>query len=66
MSPDMRQRVVEYLLGELPPEESAEHFEADMVIDPALRAEVERLRPVVGRLEGSGEDAWSPLGAAAT
>lgn len=60
MIPDMRQSVVEYLLGELSPEQS-ETFEASLSIDPGLRAEVERLRPVVGRLEGRGQDAWGAL-----
>lgn len=57
MTSDMRQSVVEYLLGELPPEQAG-RFEATLLIDPGLRAEVERLRPVIGRLEGHGEDAW--------
>jgi anti-sigma-K factor RskA len=59
MGPDMRQSVVEYLLGELPPEES-KRFEAGLEIDPALRAEVDRLQPVIGRLEGRSEEAWAP------
>jgi anti-sigma-K factor RskA len=60
MGPDIRQSAVDYLLGELPPED-ADRFEAGLQIDPALRAEVDRLRPVVGRLEGRGEEAWAPL-----
>jgi anti-sigma factor RsiW len=41
---------VAYLLGELDDAQSAE-FERAMTADPELRAEVERLRPVVTRLE---------------
>ena len=41
---------VAYLLGELDPVEAAA-FERAMAADAALRAEVERLRPVVTRLE---------------
>jgi anti-sigma-K factor RskA len=59
MSTDMRQKVVGYLLGELPPDEE-KSFEAGLQIDPALRAEVDRLRPVVSRLEGRGEEVWDP------
>jgi len=60
MNSDMRQSVLEYLLGELPPEQAG-RFKATLLIDPGLKAEVERLRPVVGRLEGHGEDAWVAL-----
>jgi hypothetical protein len=60
MSPDMRQGAVEYLLGELSPAES-ERFESGLQIDPALRAEVLRLGPVVSGLEDRGEEAWAPL-----
>ena len=41
---------VAYLLGELDDAQVAE-FERAMTADPALREEVERLRPVVSRLE---------------
>lgn len=46
-----------YLLGELSAEERAE---AERMIrdDPELRARVERLRPVVGRLEALPAEAW--------
>ena len=60
MVSDIRQGVVEYLLGELSPQE-AQQFEASLRADPALRAEVERFRPVVGRLEGRSDDVWVPL-----
>lgn len=47
-----------FLLGELGAEERAA-FERALAADPALRAEVERLRPVVTRLEGLPEEAWA-------
>lgn len=59
MSSDQRQSVVEYLLGELGPEE-LDRFEAALLLDAGLRAEVDRLRPVVTRLENHPEDAWQP------
>lgn len=46
-----------YLLGELGAEELAA-FERAMADDPALRAEAERLRPVVARLESLPDEAW--------
>ncbi len=48
---------VAYLLGELDDAQSAE-FERAMTADPELRAEVERLRPVVSKLERVPADAW--------
>ncbi len=50
---------VDYLLGELPPAEraAAEHLAA---ADPAFRAEVERLRPVVATLDALPDEAWAP------
>jgi anti-sigma-K factor RskA len=48
---------VAYLLGELDDAQSAE-FELAMTADPELRAEVERLRPVVSKLERVPADAW--------
>jgi anti-sigma-K factor RskA len=48
---------VAYLLGELDPARSAE-FERAMAADAELRAEVERLRPVVSKLERLPADAW--------
>jgi anti-sigma-K factor RskA len=60
MSSDQRQSVVEYLLGELGPED-LDRFEASLLLDAGLRAEVERLRPVVTRLENHPEDAWQPV-----
>jgi anti-sigma-K factor RskA len=60
MNSDMREDVVEYLLGELSPDK-AELFDARLLSDPGLRAEVDRLRPVVGRLEGQSDAAWVPL-----
>lgn len=59
MGPDMRQSAVEYLLGELPPEEH-DRFESGLQINTALRAEVLRLGPVVSGLEGRGDEAWVP------
>jgi anti-sigma-K factor RskA len=52
-----REQLSDYLLGELSAAE-AQGFEAALADDPALRAEVERLRPVVGRLEGLERSAW--------
>lgn len=49
-----------YLLGELSGDEAAA-FERAMAADPALRAEVERLRPVVTRLHGLPPAAWEPV-----
>ena len=46
-----------YLLGELGPAET-EAFERAMAADATLRDEVERLRPVVTRLERLPADAW--------
>src|SRR4051794_24752395 len=46
-----------YLLGELEPTEAAA-FERALASDAKLRAEVERLRPVVTRLEALPADAW--------
>jgi anti-sigma-K factor RskA len=51
--------VAAYLLEELSPDEQAA-FERAMAADPALRAEVERLRPVVSRLEHVPAEAWNP------
>lgn len=48
---------VAYLLGELDDAQVAE-FERAMAADPALREEVERLRPVVTRLERVPNEAW--------
>ena len=60
MNFEMRESVVEYLLGELSPEE-AERFEADLLLDAGLRAELDRLRPVVNRLEEHPAAAWEPI-----
>ena len=46
-----------YLLGELDPAQTAA-FERALAADPKLREEVERLRPVVTRLERMPADAW--------
>lgn len=48
-----------YLLGELRPVER-ERFERALAADPALAREVDRLAPVVARLEGLDERAWTP------
>jgi anti-sigma-K factor RskA len=69
---NVRDDVSDYLLGELRERERSA-FEAAMAGDPALRAEVERLRPVVARLEALEPGAWElpappplpPLGKAA-
>ncbi len=50
-------RISSYLLGELEPAE-ASAFERRLGEDPALREEVERLRPVVGRLETLPAEVW--------
>jgi anti-sigma-K factor RskA len=55
----MSDRLSDYLLGELEPGERAA-FEAELREDPALRAEAERLSPVVARLLGLDRSAWEP------
>jgi anti-sigma-K factor RskA len=50
-------RLSGYLLGELDADERAA-FEAELRADPRLRAEAERLAPVVARLEGLEPAAW--------
>jgi hypothetical protein len=50
---------LDLLLGELGPEERA-RAEARLREDPELRAEVERLRPVVGHLRALPAAAWTP------
>ncbi|HEX6229790.1 MAG TPA: anti-sigma factor [Solirubrobacterales bacterium] len=55
-----RDEISTYLLGELDSDEAAD-FERRMSADAALRDEVERLRPVVGRLTGLPDDVWEPL-----
>lgn len=57
MSTHERSEATAYLLGELDPEQAAA-FEHALADDAALRAEVERLRPVVSRLERLPADAW--------
>ena len=49
-----------YLLGELPPEEAAA-AERLLSEDPGLRERVDRLRPVVTRLEELPPEAWQGL-----
>lgn len=49
-----------YLLGELAPEERA-RFERRLADEPALRAQVERLAPVVTRLDDVPDQAWEAL-----
>ena len=58
MSADMTP--VDYLLGELDPAERAE-AERRLREDPAFRREVERLRPVVDRLEALPREGWAAL-----
>lgn len=54
----------DYLLGELD-EEARTRFEQRLHEDPALRGRVERLHPLVGRLEAMSQDAWAILPAVA-
>lgn len=54
--------IVDYLLGELP-DADRDRVERAMRDDPALRAEVERMRPLVSDLHGLPAEAWG--GAAA-
>ena len=54
-----RDRLSDYLLGELPDDERA-RFERELAGDPELAAEAERLRPVVARLESLDPAAWDP------
>jgi anti-sigma-K factor RskA len=49
-----------YLLGELSAPER-EAFERALADDPELRREVERLRPVTGRLAALDPAAWTPV-----
>jgi anti-sigma-K factor RskA len=51
----MSERLFDYLIGELAPEERAA-FEAD----PARVADAERLRPIVTRLESLEREEWDP------
>ncbi|MEZ5076745.1 MAG: anti-sigma factor [Solirubrobacterales bacterium] len=53
------EQISAYLLGELDAEQAAA-FERELASDPALREEVERLQPLVGRLEALPTDAWEP------
>ncbi|HEX2504148.1 MAG TPA: anti-sigma factor [Miltoncostaeaceae bacterium] len=55
MTPDSQ--IVDYLLGELAPDERAA-IERRMREDPGFRREVERMRPVVAGLEALPSDAW--------
>jgi anti-sigma-K factor RskA len=59
MSAELREKAVEYLLGELGPEAAA-RFEDEMLSDPTLKTEVDRLRPVVSRLESVPDRGWDP------
>ncbi len=60
MSADIREDAVQYLLGELSAEQ-IDRFEADLLLDAGLRAEVDRLRPVVTRLSEQPADTWEPI-----
>lgn len=53
-------QISSYLLGELGAEEAAA-FERRLEADPVLREEVERLRPVVTRLERLPDEVWEPV-----
>lgn len=59
-----REEISSYLLGELGPEERLA-FERAAAADPELREEIERLRPVVARLENLDARAWEPVPAPA-
>jgi anti-sigma-K factor RskA len=59
MSGDIREHAVEYLLGELSPD-AAERFEGEMLSDARLAAEVERLRPVISKLNAVPGEGWAP------
>jgi anti-sigma-K factor RskA len=54
---DRDSEIVDYLLGELAPDERAA-IERRMSEDPGFRREVERMRPVVAGLEALPSDAW--------
>ena len=60
----MNDRLPDYLLGELDDAERRA-FEAELARDPALAAEVERLRPIVSRLESLDAAGWDPPAAPA-
>jgi anti-sigma-K factor RskA len=53
------EQISAYLLGELDPEGAAD-FERRLAADAELREEVERLRPLVARLEQMPAEAWEP------
>ena len=54
------EQISSYLLGELEPSE-ASAFERRLEDESELRAEVERLRPLVARLEALPDEAWEPV-----
>lgn len=54
-----RDQIASYLLGELDAAEAGA-FERRLAEDPALRAEVDGLRPVVARLDELPGEAWAP------
>jgi anti-sigma-K factor RskA len=54
---EARDQISSYLLGELDPTEAAA-FEHQLESDPELRQEVERLRPLVARLEELPAEVW--------
>jgi len=56
---ETRDQTSSYLLGELDPGEAAA-FERLIEAEPGLREEVERLRPLVARLERLPADVWEP------
>ena len=55
--------IIDYLLGELD-ELDRVRFERSLQEDPALRAEVDRMRPVLTRLDGLSDDAWEHVAGA--
>lgn len=60
MIEERRQRVVEFLLGELDVADCAA-FERESSGDPELAAMVDELRPIVGRLESLPDESWEPV-----
>ena len=54
----MKESSVAYLLGEMDAAQTAD-FERAMAADPALQAEVDRLRPILTRVDALPGEAWN-------
>lgn len=54
---DRRQRVVEYVIGEMSPAEASE-FERELEVDQDLAGMVDEMSPVASRLEALPDEAW--------